>query len=108
MVDVTKPALLVALEYHHLVGPDAPVGKFFAKAFRNGAQIFPDHHAAMRYAFLRRYSQQRLERHLHVDALVGGKTLWNEIEPLQTQHMGKKERAGGTPGSGEDRSHSVE
>ena len=94
MVDAAKRAVVVALEHHHLVRPDAPIGHLLAKTFRHGAEIFADHHAAMLHAFLRGRRQQRLERHLHIDAVVGGKAVRHQIEPLQAQHMIEPDRAG--------------
>src|SRR4051794_2918347 len=61
MVDITKPAVLVALEHHHLIGPNSPVRQLLAQAFRNGAEIFTYHHATMRQTFLRGRGQQGFE-----------------------------------------------
>ena len=65
-----------------------------AKPFRHRAEVFADHDAAVRDALLRGRRQQRLERHLHIDAFGGGKTLRHQIEPLQAQHMVEPDRAG--------------
>ena len=94
MVDAAKRAVIVALEHHHQIRPDAPIRHLLAKAFRHGAEIFADHHAAMRHAFLRGDRQQRLERHLHIDAVVGGKAVRHQIKPLQAEHVIEPDRAG--------------
>ena len=94
MVDIAERAIILAFEHHHLIRPDAPIRHLFAKALRHGAEVFADHHAAMRHAFLRGRSQQRLERHLHIGAFIGGKTVRHQIEPLQAQHMVEPDRAG--------------
>ena len=94
IIDAAKPAAIVALEHHHLIRPDAPVGHLFAKAFRHRAEILADHHAAMRHALLRGRRQQRLERHLHIDAVVGRKTARHQIKPFQAQHVVEPDRAG--------------
>ena len=49
---------------------------------------------AMRHAFLRGHRQQRLERHLHIDAVIGGKAVRHQIKPLQAQHVIEPDRAG--------------
>src|SRR2546423_1406611 len=61
MVDITKPAVLVTLEHHNLIGPNSPLRQLLAKPFRDGAEIFTDHHATMRHAFLRGRGQQGLD-----------------------------------------------
>ena len=94
MIDAAKRAAIVALEHHHLIRPDAPIRHLLAKTFRHGAEILADHHAAMRHAFLRGRRQQRLERHLHIDAVVGGKAVRHQIKPLQAQHVIEPDRAG--------------
>ncbi len=94
IVDVAKRAVIVALEHHHLIRPDAPIGHLLAKAFRHGAEIFADHHASMLRAFLCGRRQQRLEGHLHIDAVVGGKAVRHQIKPLQAKHMIEPDRAG--------------
>ena len=66
----------------------------FAKALRNRAEIFADHDAAMGDAFLRGHRQQRLERHLHIDAIGGAEPVRHQIEPLQAQHMVETDGAG--------------
>ena len=42
----------VALEQHHLVGPQAEPRDLLAKSVRNGAEILADHDTAVRRAFL--------------------------------------------------------
>ena len=64
-----------------------------AEALRHGAEILADHHATMRHAFQRGRRQQGLERHLHIDAVIGGKAVRHEIEPLQAEHMIEPDRA---------------
>ena len=93
MVDVFKSAVLVSLEQHHLVRPDAPFSHLLAKTFRYGAEILADHNAPMRDAFLRRDRKQRLKGHLHIDAIVGAESLRNEIEPLQAEYVVEPDRA---------------
>ena len=85
---------VVALEHHHQVRPDAPIGHLLAKTFRHGAEVLADHDAALRHAFLRGRRQQRLERHLHVDAVGGGEPVRHQIEPFQAKHVIEPDRAG--------------
>src|SRR5437879_13465972 len=61
-VDAAKRAVVVALEHHHLIRPDPPLGHLLAKTLRYGAEILADHHAAMRHAFPRGRPQKRLDR----------------------------------------------
>ncbi len=42
IVDVAETPRLVALEHHHLVGPDAPIGHLLAEALRHRAEILAD------------------------------------------------------------------
>src|SRR5258708_32172364 len=93
MVDAAKPAMIVTLEYHDLVRPDAPIGHLLAKAFRHGAEVLADHDAAVRHALLRGRRQQCLERHLHIDTVFCGKTVRHEIEPFQAEYMIEPDRA---------------
>ena len=94
VVDTSKRAMIVTLEHHHLIRPDAPLRHLLAKALRHGAEILADHHASMCHAFLRGRRQQRLERHFHIDAVVGGKAMRHQIEPLEAEHMIEPDRAG--------------
>ena len=85
---------IVALEHHHEIRPDAPIGDLVAKALRHGAEVFADHDAAVSDAFLRGHRQQRLERHLDVDAVACAETVRHQIEPLQPEHMVEPDGAG--------------
>ena len=48
----------------------------------------------MRDAFLRGRRQQRLERHVHIDAFGGAEPVRHQIKPLQAEHMIEPDRAG--------------
>ena len=63
------------------------------KPFRHRAEIFADHDAAVG-GFPRGHRQQRLERHLHIDAVAGAEAVRHQIEPLQAEHMVEPDRAG--------------
>src|ERR1700753_2771890 len=94
MIDAAKPTVIVAFEHHDQIRPDAPIGDLFTKSLRYGAEILADHHAAMRDAFLRCCRQQCFEWHLHIGAVIGGKSMWHEIEPLQAEHVIEPDRTG--------------
>ena len=62
-VDALERPVVLTLEHHHQIRPDAPIGDLFTKTFRYGAEIFADHDASMRNAFLGDDGEQRIERH---------------------------------------------
>ena len=72
-----EAAVVVALEQHHAIAPQAPARQRFAKAFRHRAEVFADHDAAGTLAFLGDDAQQRLERKAHISAVAGAGAVRN-------------------------------
>src|ERR1017187_10710461 len=89
-----KASVILPLEQHYPIGPQAPTRQHFAEIFRHRAEIFSDHDAAVAVALLRDDAQQLLERKADIGTVGGPATVGGHKDTLEPENMIQSDRSG--------------